>query len=135
MHITCQKKRWMEIHIFLWENVFAFFFFQQIDGAMFTVLTEWTPGSSSKHVVWYNKAQEESDNISSLSSLPTALIHLHPREGHILHPEACRSTGRYQLLVIPFYILRKICAVGFKPGFETGTDELNQLQRPNSQKE
>ena len=65
----------MEIHLFLRENVFAFFFFlQQIGGPMFTVLTEWTPGSSSKHVVWYNKAQEESDNISSLSSLPTALI-------------------------------------------------------------
>lgn len=79
---------------------------------MFTVLTEWTPGSSSKHVVWYNKAQEESDNISSLSSLPTALIHLHPREDHILSPEACRSTGRY-VISHPFLHSKENMCHGF----------------------
>ena len=85
----------MEIHPFLWESV-HFFFSSKLMELCSLCLQNGPQALASSMWFGTTKPHEESDRISSLSSLPTALIHPHPREGHILHLEACRSTGRYQ---------------------------------------
>lgn len=103
---------------------------------MFTVLTEWTPGSSSKHMVWYKKAQWRKKVTTFHLYPPFPLLCPIPiLEKATFQLEACRSSGSYQLSVISSYALKKTWTTGLKPGFDIGTDELNLLQRPNGQKE
>lgn len=53
-----------------------------------------TPGPSSVNSgLGTRKPDEEGDNVSPSSFLPTASPQPHPRDGHTLHLEGCRSSG------------------------------------------